>query len=380
MAKPIDKLTRGIYRRGNRYWFARQIEKKRHWISLETSDPAEAIEKARKIREEAMLEPGTVLIHAVNRYVSYCRERGEWSLASADSKGYVLRAFARWAGSVTPEDVTPALIERYYRERVRSHSVRTAHGNLMTLRGFFRWCVEVERTCRENPAAAIKVKTPAPAARKDFCTPELRDRLIRECPREDLKFVLYCGFHAGLRFNEIVEARSFWFEIESGILHLRKTDTMSFKDGEERSIPMTKEFRQFLREYGLKEPFMLHPEIPARRKSLYRYDFGRPFFEYTASQGVPWVTPHIMRHTFASLLASSGVSIYKIAKWLGDDVRVVQRHYAKLLPNDGEIERAFSDFQRTVSEPRSLPRKSASSRQRTHRSQKESGDSLAPVE
>ena len=32
------------------------------------------------------------------------------------------------------------------------------------------------------------------------------------------------------------------------------------------------------------------------------------------------MTPHIMRHTFASLLASAGVSIYKIAKWLGDDV------------------------------------------------------------
>ena len=59
------------------------------------------------------------------------------------------------------------------------------------------------------------------------------------------------------------------------------------------------------------------------------------------AQKVPWVTPHIMRHTFASLLASAGVSIYKIAKWLGDDVRTVQRHYAKLLPNDSEIERAY---------------------------------------
>jgi integrase len=41
-------------------------------------------------------------------------------------------------------------------------------------------------------------------------------------------------------------------------------------------------------------------------------------------------TPHIARHTFASLLASAGVSIYKIAQWLDDDVRVVQQHYAKL--------------------------------------------------
>ena len=54
-----------------------------------------------------------------------------------------------------------------------------------------------------------------------------------------------------------------------------------------------------------------------------------------------WVTPHVARHTFASLLASAGVSIYKIAQWLGDDVRVVQQHYAKLLPKDADIEAAF---------------------------------------
>jgi integrase len=87
---------------------------------------------------------------------------------------------------------------------------------------------------------------------------------------------------------------------------------------------------------------MVHPEILARRKSIYRWDFGRPFDLYMEEQEAQWVTPHIMRHTFASLLASAGVSIYKIAKWLGDDVRTVQRHYAKLLPNDSEIERAFS--------------------------------------
>ena len=59
------------------------------------------------------------------------------------------------------------------------------------------------------------------------------------------------------------------------------------------------------------------------------------------AQGLGWVTPHVMRHTFASLLASKGVSIYKIALWLGDDVRVVQKHYAKLLPKDEDIESAF---------------------------------------
>ena len=59
------------------------------------------------------------------------------------------------------------------------------------------------------------------------------------------------------------------------------------------------------------------------------------------AQGVPWISPHVMRHSFASICASKGIDIYRIATWLGDDVRVVQRHYAKLRPDDREIMRAF---------------------------------------
>ncbi len=55
-------------------------------------------------------------------------------------------------------------------------------------------------------------------------------------------------------------------------------------------------------------------------------------------QGAAWVTPHVMRHTFASILASAGISIFKISEWLGDRVDVVQRHYAKLASGDRDIE------------------------------------------
>jgi hypothetical protein len=48
-----------------------------------------------------------------------------------------------------------------------------------------------------------------------------------------------------------------------------------------------------------------------------------------------------MRHSFTSICASKGIDIYRIATWLGDDVRVVQRHYAKLRPDDREIMKAF---------------------------------------
>ena len=83
---------------------------------------------------------------------------------------------------------------------------------------------------------------------------------------------------------------------------------------------------------------MLRGDV-AKGRSIYRYDFSRPFADYMREKNCPWVTPHVMRHTFASVLASRGVSIYLIAEWMGDGVGVVQRHYARLLPTHAEIER-----------------------------------------
>jgi integrase len=97
----------------------------------------------------------------------------------------------------------------------------------------------------------------------------------------------------------------------------------------------------------------LKPE-KVQGKARYRYDFRKPFEEYVRSKELDWVKPHVMRHTFASLLAIAGVSIFKIAKWLGDDVRVVERHYAHLLPQDPDVERAFGDAgpeQQSAKEP-----------------------------
>jgi integrase len=198
----------------------------------------------------------------------------------------------------------------------------------------------VQKLCRENPAAGLHLARISARARRDFCTPAQVEKLIAECAREDLRFVLFAGFHAGLRKQEIIEARPFWFDVPNRQIHLRKHDGIQFKDREERSLPLTEEFALFLKGYGLRDPYMLRPEV-AKGKSLYRYDFDRPFNDYMKRQGMEWVTTHTMRHTFASLLASSGENIFNIAVWLGDDVRVVQKHYAKLLPVQRDVGRAF---------------------------------------
>jgi len=54
------------------------------------------------------------------------------------------------------------------------------------------------------------------------------------------------------------------------------------------------------------------------------------------------VTPHAMRHTFASILAQRGVSLYKIAAWMGHSTAEVTELYAHLTAYDDDIRRLNS--------------------------------------
>jgi len=343
--KKAQNPMRGIYLRGNVYWLQLPMTNgvRPKPITLETEDAEEAIKRANEFRDNPELNDSKTLDDEIDTFVAYKLRMREWTKSTAKKKN-MLTAFAKTQpASQSAAGITTVILQKYHDQLLKlGTSDSTVHGYMMTLRSFFTWAVEVARIIRRNPVDGVKVVKTEGKAREDFATLDLVRKLIAEAPDDDMRFILYCGFHAGLRKQEIIQARPFWFDLKNGMLNLRKTATMEFKDREERSIPLTGEFREFMRHYGLREPFVLRPDV-AQGKSLYRYDFRLPFESYMKSQGVEWLTTHIMRHTFASLLASSGVSILKIATWLGDDVGTVQKHYAKLLPGDQDIEKAFGN-------------------------------------
>jgi integrase len=337
--KSRGKESRGIYLRDNIYWYQRMVNGRRVQCSLGTTDFGEAVVKSLEIRAEPFLVTPDPLRSEIDAFIEHKIQQNEYSRDSAESKRYALREFASFVNKADPATIFAADVDRFYQMLRKRVKESTAQGYITTLRSFFNRLLET-RKVRTNVVKAVKLARLDTKGRTNFCTPALRDKLISKCRRDDIKFVLFCGFHAGMRKQEIIEARPDWFDLKAGSIHVRKTDTFRPKDRDERTIPMTKAFKAFLKSYGLRSPFMLHPQIE-RGKSRYRWDFRRPWAEYMAQNKCPAVTPHIARHTFASLLASAGVSIYKIAQWMGDDVRVVQQHYAKLLPKDADIEAAF---------------------------------------
>lgn len=62
-------------------------------------------------------------------------------------------------------------------------------------------------------------------------------------------------------------------------------------------------------------------------------DIKRAFASHAKARGLKWVTPHVLRHTGATLMMQRGVPISQIAAIMGDKIQTVERHYLKHHPD-----------------------------------------------
>ena len=382
---------KGLYQKRGWWYFARMRGGVRKTIALETRDEDEAIHKALDLANAPDLAIGGTLEGEIEAFIAFKLARNEFSRFSAENKSLTLKRFARWVGRTPIPSIKTADLQRFYSEERNRVTESTAQGYMMCLRSFFSWLQSERKIIATNPATGISMGRWDYGTKTEYCQPELRDALLegwRKIPvrimsKEQARmigFIMHAGLEAGLRRNEIVEARPSWFLIKGRSLRVQKTETFRPKDREARAIPLTDVFIAFLERYPMDGTWCVAPEIQ-RGKSRYRYDFIRPFRVYLKFMGnelekdLSWVTPHVMRHTFGSLLAIAGESLAKISEWMGDDPRVTDRHYLHFMEGDTAINKlhAFAPPPRLRQPPAkhcSPRRKSASSKPSTRRNQK----------
>ncbi|MGA9576222.1 MAG: hypothetical protein WBV90_01255, partial [Terrimicrobiaceae bacterium] len=325
---------KGLYKKRGWWYFSRMRGGVRKTIALETRDEDEAIHKALDLTNAPDLALGGTLEGEIESFIAFKLARNEFSRFSAENKSLTLKRFARWVGRTQIPSIKTGDLQRFYSEERNRVTESTAQGYMMCLRSFFGWLKNERKIIATNPATDISMGRWDYGTKTEYCQPELRDALLegwRKIPigimsKEQARmigFIMHAGFEAGLRRNEIVEARPSWFLIKGRSLRVQKTETFRPKDREARAIPLTDVFIAFLEKYPMDGTWCIAPEIQ-RGKSRYRYDFIRPFNLFVEfigkelEQDLSWVTPHVMRHTFGSLLAIAGESLAKISEWMGD--------------------------------------------------------------
>ena len=75
-------------------------------------------------------------------------------------------------------------------------------------------------------------------------------------------------------------------------------------------------------------------------------DLARSFRKVAKEAKMEWVTPHVLRHTGATIMAMRGASMYEIAQIMGDTVTTVSTHYLKYCPEHlkgalGKLDEAY---------------------------------------
>lgn len=344
-AQPIIK---GLYRRGGVWWYrytpapgAKQVRE-----SLKTTDEGKAAAKALQIDGSAPLEYTGEFDAEVAAFLSAGLAARELSPHSARGRKYTLTKYAAFCGVTRLADMTARNIERWLAHlRAKGQAPSSINTNLVRLKGFCSWLVRKNRL-RESPAAKVTLGKLVLKGRRNFQPKEKIRDLIAAAPTDEIRFVVFCGFHAGMRKTEIIEARPEWFQLSSdskrGCINIQVTPTYRPKDKEERTVPLTAEFESFLRGYLASLPadavWCIRPRKHKSPTALYRIDFQKRFDGLMRSLGVKCAI-HDMRRSFVSnKLIDDSSLIFKLAKWTGTSVVLLQKHYAHLLADDDDIE------------------------------------------
>lgn len=79
-------------------------------------------------------------------------------------------------------------------------------------------------------------------------------------------------------------------------------------------------------------------------------EIGGAFDYWMEKFGYPWVTPHVLRHTWGTLAARAGVDLFSIAGVMGDSIVTVQKHYLHHCPEHlrQAVERVARDVGRNA--------------------------------
>ena len=331
---------KGLYRRANVWWLRFTVPGRGQVrVSTGETDEAYAINRARLIMDRPdLIDYGEKFSAEVAAYIAHKKTEGRSEKWRRNAE-YRLNAALRHFGDSDPRRITTEQVRAWFEKTMKEKRPQTAATYFVALSRFMRW-LQSKHIVRNNPCDGVTVPKLAPSVRRKFLTPKQARKILDECYDDTLKFCLYCALHAGLRKEEIIMARPSWFDLENGLLHVTGDAEWHPKDRDNRTIPLTAEFKKWLYAREWTGPFMIAPYIPVTRADRYRWDFRHHYARHLEACGIEGITFHDLRRTFASILASRGVSLYKIAKWLGDGHAVVERSYGHLMPNDDEINKA----------------------------------------
>lgn len=324
----------GIYLRQRTWWLDFTHQGKRHYVRLGKGISRTVAGELAAVKRGAVLK-GEAGIGKKRKDLPFDKAKEkflEWAEANkrprtAKSYRQCLGQLARAFTGKRLGELHPFLVERYKRERLEAGARVAVNRELAVLKALFNRCREWGIHEGENPVRQVK-PVKEPQGRLRYLEPEEEGKLLAAAD-EPLRTMVLVGIHAGLRLrSEALTLR--WADVDLK-RRLLTVQAAYAKSGQTRSVPLNAPLREALGQRRMRDgagEFVFH----RRDGSPYR-SIRTAFATACRRAALKEVTPHVLRHTFASRLAMAGVDLRTIQELGGwRELKMVER-YAHLSPS-----------------------------------------------
>lgn len=240
--------------------------------------------------------------------------------AAGERARHAWKRLAPVFGNLRPDQVDRSLCRTYVLQRRRAKAMDgTILKELSSLRAALRW--------HDKATPAIVELPPAPPPKSLYLTRE-QYRRLRDAVRPNhhaYLFVVLAYTTAG-RASAILDLTWDRVDFDTGLIKLGLGDRLAKGRA---TVPMTDSAREALIE-AKRLAVSDHVIEYAGRRVI---SVKRAFAAAAARAGVPWCTPHVLRHTAAVHMVESEVPIAEVAQYLGHSSEsVTYRVYARFSP------------------------------------------------
>lgn len=212
--------------------------------------------------------------------------------------------------------------------RPGSLSERMIIHHLYALRLFFNWLQELHLT-EVHPMSALQFNKPVSKAYEIVSREEVTE-LYQVCQTLKERAILHLFYGCGLRRSEGVKLNLKDVQFRSRILYVREG-----KGGKSRAVPMTEKISEELKAYCYQErnakpsePALITNSLGTRVQGNQYNTLVKEISSRVLSDKV--ITPHSLRHSIATHLLESGLSVEYVRDFLGHTYLTSTERYTRV--------------------------------------------------
>jgi len=345
----------GLYLRGRTWVLDCRINGSRHTVSL-GKDISRTVAKEIASVERAAILKGEAGIGKKKKDCRFEKARVEfekWALSNKRPRTYrtyrqCLNHLAKAFNWKKLSEIHSFGVEKYKRERAEAGARVRANRELAVLKMLFNRAKEWKLFEGDNPVSGVAF----------FEEPRQRLRFLEAEEEAQLLTLIVLGINTGLRIRaEALTLRWDDVDLKLGLLTVQAAYA---KSGQTRTIPLNTNARAALEQLSR---LRTKDYVFAKADGTPYTAIWKGFQKVCAQAGVTGVTPHVLRHTFASRLAMAGIDLRAIQDLGGWKRLSMVERYAHLSPKHlaEAVERISGDyFPTSFTTPKSVPLATAS--------------------